>query len=169
MSIFLTSDLHFNHKNIIKYESRPFKSVEHMDNQMITNWNRAVKPNDDIYILGDFCFGDGAFVNNLLDQLNGRKYLIKGNHDNFLKDKDFDKSKFVWIKDYFVLKHNKQKYVLFHYPIQTWDCQHHGSYHCYGHIHSNIGEHRMKYDILNSFNVGVDVNNFTPVNIDTIR
>lgn len=169
MSTFFTSDTHFGHKNIIKYENRPFNSVEEMDICLINKWNQKVKQNDDIYILGDFCFGDGNRANELLRQLNGRKYLIKGNHDSFLKDNKFDNSLFEWVKDYYVLKTKETRLVLFHYPIQVWAEQHYGSIHCYGHIHSNEGtSHPMKYDIVNSFNVGVDINNLEPVSIEDI-
>ena len=165
--IFVISDTHFFHENIIKYENRPFKNIDEMTNVMIHKWNAIVGKNDEIYILGDFSFGDVDETLNLLDLLNGRKYLIKGNHDYCIKDSRV-RNKFEWIKDYYVLKHKKMKFVMFHYPIQVWDCRHHGAYHLYGHIHSNTGNYSMEYDIQNSFNVGVDVNNFSPVLIDDI-
>ena len=52
--IFFTSDTHFNHKAIISYCSRPFESVEEMNDRLIDNWNQVVKPNDTVYHLGDF-------------------------------------------------------------------------------------------------------------------
>jgi calcineurin-like phosphoesterase family protein len=67
-----------------------------------------------------------------------------------------------------MLKINGLKIVLFHYPVQTWDCKHHGSIHLYGHIHSNIGDHPMDYIIPNSYNVGVDVNNFEPISLEEV-
>ena len=167
MTKFFISDTHFSHNNIIKYENRPFTSVEEMNETMINNWNSKVKYNDEVYILGDFIFDNKENALDIIDKLNGRKYMIRGNHDRILKYEEVA-NKFEWIKDYFVLKYNKMKFVLFHYPIQVWDCQHHGSIHLYGHVHSNIGDHRMEYDIPNSYNVGVDVNKFTPISIDEI-
>jgi calcineurin-like phosphoesterase family protein len=170
MSIFFTSDTHFYHKNIIKYENRPFNSVEEMNTAMIENWNETVEPNDEVYILGDFAFADGKTVNELLKRLNGKKYLIKGNHDSFLRDKDFDKSLFAWVKDYHVLNYNNHKYVLFHYPIKVWDCKHHDAIHCYGHVHSKmVNHHKFLDDLVNAYNVGVDVNDFTPISIDDLE
>lgn len=168
MSIFFTSDTHFSHKNIIEYENRPFSGIEEMDAYMIWRWNEKVKPTDSVYILGDFIFGKGADANKILRKLNGNKHLIKGNHDHFLKDGNFNKSLFNWVKDYYVLKYNKMKFILFHYPIQVWDCQHYGAIHLYGHIHSNQGEHVMEYDLPNSYNVGVDVNGYEPVSMEEI-
>jgi calcineurin-like phosphoesterase family protein len=169
MAIYVTSDNHFCHKNIIKYENRPFSDINEMTEIMIKLWNKTVSNTDSIYILGDFAFADGFTVNQILKRLNGKKYLIRGNHDySFLNDKNFDKPNFEWIKDYYVLEYNKLKFVLFHYPIQTWNCQHYGAIHLYGHIHSNKGNHPMKYEIPNSYNVGVDVNGYKPILLDDI-
>lgn len=167
MTNFFISDTHFSHENIIKYENRPFKDTTEMNETMIQNWNNVVKPNDEIYILGDFIFDNKENALDIINRLNGRKYMIKGNHDSILKYKEIT-DKFEWVKDYAVLKYNKTKFILFHWPIQVWDCQHHGAIHLYGHIHSNIGDHRMEHDIPNSYNVRVDVNNFTPISIEKI-
>ena len=76
-----------------------------MNEKLIENWNSRVKANDEIYILGDFLYrGSGIEANNILAKLNGRKYLIKGNHDKFIDEKLFDKNHFIWIKDYHLLK-----------------------------------------------------------------
>lgn len=159
---FYTSDTHFYHTNIIKYESRPFANSEEMNDYLIYKWNEKVKKGDEVYILGDFAFCTGKQANELLQKLNGQKYLVQGNHDSFLKDKEFDRKQFVWIKDYAKINDDGKKIIMFHYPIQVWDCRHHDSIHLYGHIHSNLGNHSMEYDIPNSYNVGVDVNGFEP-------
>ncbi len=79
--IYLISDTHFNHKNIIGYENRPFDSVEEMNQQLIANWNKMISNKDTIYHLGDFASGNYDEVKTIADQLNGYKILIKGNHD----------------------------------------------------------------------------------------
>ena len=164
MSLFFTSDCHFYHKNIIQYTTRPFVSIEEMNETLINNWNDKVKNRkDEIYILGDFAFAKGLIVNDLLKKLNGKKYLIIGNHDRFLKDKELNTSLFEWIKDYYSLRYNKMNIVLFHYPMETWERKHYGSICLHGHVHnSKINE------VQNRFNVGVDVNNFTPVSLKEI-
>lgn len=169
MSIFFTADNHFCHKNIIKYENRPFNSIEEMNEVMINKWNAKVKKNDDVYILGDFIFSDGSTANTIISNLNGRKYLIRGNHDSFLKDNVFNRSLFEWIKDYYVLKQNNLKFVLFHYPIQVWDCKHHNSIHLYGHVHSNKENHHpLLVELGKAYNVGVDVNDFEPISLEAV-
>ena len=168
---YYTSDLHFGHANIIKYEDRPFKSVEEMDEYLIHKWNSKVKKGDEVYIVGDFGFCKGERANHILDRLNGRKYLITGNHDSyFLNDKSFDRSKFEWVKAYATVKDNDTVICLFHYPIAVWDRQHHGSLHFYGHVHSNKdGHHPLLLDLgNNAFNVGCDVHNYEPVSLDEL-
>ena len=75
--IYFISDIHFYHEKIIEYANRPFKDIEEMNNTLIDNWNKKVKLKDEVYILGDFSFGNKEQTLDLLDKLNGRKYLIK--------------------------------------------------------------------------------------------
>lgn len=165
---FVTSDLHFGHANIIKYEDRPFKDVEEMDNKLIENWNNIVSKDDTVYVLGDFSWYKGEKTNEILKQLSGKKILIQGNHDrNFLNDKKFNKDLFEAIYDYLVIKNDKQHYVLFHYPIAEFDGKENGYIHLYGHIHDTnpLLEDKLEH----SYNVGAIRHNFKPVNIEYFR
>lgn len=87
-NIWVTSDTHFNHANILKFEDksgkpvRPFTSVEEMNQTMIDNWNSLVKPGDKVYHLGDVFFGSKEEFKSLWPKLNGRKRLVVGNHDD---------------------------------------------------------------------------------------
>ena len=161
------SDNHFNHLNILEYENRPFKTTEEMDEEMIKRWNSKVKsPKDEVYILGDFCFDNsGKYANEVLDKLNGKKYLIKGNHDTFLKNKNFDITKFEWIKDYAEVNDGGMRVILFHYPIACWNAKQYGSIHLYGHIHSHKLEEAT---LINAYNVGADVQDFYPLTLKEI-
>ena len=163
--IFVTSDLHFGHKNIIKYENRPYENIEQMDEDLIQRWNNTVGKEDTTYVLGDFSWYKGEKTNEILKRLNGKKVLIIGNHDcNFLKDKKFDKSLFEEIEYYKELKYNKKIYVLFHYPIAEHNGKTNGVIHLYGHIHSMNLELERKLMPL-AYNVGVDRNGYVPINI----
>ena len=90
--IYYTSDLHFGHKNIIKYENRPFESIEDMTEGLIERWNNKVTNNDVVYILGDFALKNSymnkAKILECFKRLNGYKYLVPGNHEDYLT-KDF--------------------------------------------------------------------------------
>ena len=170
MKKYFTADPHFGHANMIRLASRPFSDVEEMDKVLVRNWNSTVKQEDEIYIIGDFSwYSDPEKVNSLLKKLNGRKFLITGNHDYFLKNKNFDRSQFVWIKSYAVIKHEGTKLVLFHYPIEEWDGFYRGSVHIHGHQH-NGPEYNVKQQKLNlkRYDAGADANNYAPVSIDHI-
>lgn len=79
--VFFTSDTHFYHGNIIRFCNRPFKDMEMMNETIISNWNNTVGQDDIVFHLGDFCLGGSAEWTKILDRLNGKIYLIMGNHD----------------------------------------------------------------------------------------
>jgi len=88
--IWLISDTHFNHQNIIGFTSRPFSNIEEMNEVMIRNWNNTVSKGDKVYILGDVCHWSNKKKQCTLqelekwtDQLNGDKVLIRSNHTPF--------------------------------------------------------------------------------------
>lgn len=83
------SDLHFYHKNMLnKLDCRNFKNIEEMNKFMIKQWNEKVKKNDEVVVLGDFSFGNYNDTLKIINQLNGKIFLIKGNHDHhFLNEK----------------------------------------------------------------------------------
>ena len=83
--IFLISDSHFGHKNIIKYCNRPFDNVEDMNSTLIKNWNSVVDNEDYVYHLGDFGLGTKDELIAIGNKLNGHKILVMGNHDHMSK------------------------------------------------------------------------------------
>jgi len=91
MTTWFTSDTHFGHANIIRYSNRPYDTTEEHDEALIANWNFSVQPNDEVYHLGDFSFGNKAME--ILPRLNGIIHLIKGNHDHRLSRAELA---FVW-------------------------------------------------------------------------
>jgi calcineurin-like phosphoesterase family protein len=133
---------------------------EEMNEYMIRKWNAKVRVNDETVILGDFAFADGKTVNELLRKLNGRKYLIRGNHDSyFLDDREFDTSLFYWIKDYAEMKDNRRTVVLCHYPIMCYNGQYRTDeegnpkrYMLYGHVHNTYDEKLVNEMIMRTRN-----------------
>jgi calcineurin-like phosphoesterase family protein len=168
-NLFFTSDHHFGHKNIIKFSNRPFENVNEMDEVMIQRWNEKVQPDDEVYHLGDLAFRSKGSIKKVLDRLNGKIYLIKGNHEKLALTYKF---RFEWIKDYFELvvddpefKRGHQMIVLFHYAIKQWNKKHHGSYHLYGHSHGSLPD-----DIqAQSFDIGVDCYDFYPLSYTEVK
>ena len=92
------ADTHFFHRSLNeKMDQRGFEDIEQMNEYMIDQWNSKVRKNDEVVVLGDFSWGNASQTTEILDELKGKIYLIRGNHDRFLDDKNFDASRFVWI------------------------------------------------------------------------
>lgn len=167
--IWFTSDLHFNHTNIIKYEPESrgqFHSLEEMNEKLISNWNERVDDNDTVYILGDVFMGSGDTIQDIMPRLKGKKILIRGNHDTN-KRVELMKPYLEGVYDTFNLKYNGKFYVLCHYPMREWFNKEHHSVHLYGHVHSN--EHRNGCLAQpNSYHIGVDTNGLRPISIEEI-
>jgi calcineurin-like phosphoesterase family protein len=139
MNTYVTSDLHFFHKNILEFchQSRPYSSVDDMHEAIVHNWNTEVQDDDLTYILGDVTFGKISLTIDLLRRLNGRKILIKGNHDKDAVRKAAFCDCFESIHDYLEIKQNGTHVVLMHFPIMLWNLKHHGAVHLHGHLHGN--------------------------------
>ena len=167
---YFIADTHFFHKNVLEFSDRPFKDVEEMNQQLIKNWNSVVKnPKDEVYILGDFVYkGTGKQANEVQEKLRGKKYLIKGNHESYLKEDEFDSTLFEWVKDYHSFKYNKKKLVLFHYPILEWDGFFNGSIHLYGHVHNTRIQYFNEMLGVRALNVGADMLDYKPISIDEV-
>lgn len=164
--IYFTSDLHFFHSRIIAYAKRPFQSVEEMDCQLIRKWNARVSPDDEIYILGDLTLKGPQYANQILEQLQGRKYLLRGNHDFFADRASFRRDALVWVRDYCELEYQGLSFILCHYPLACWNGIREGAFQLHGHMH-----HSRAYNLRNrdggvrQFDVGVDANGMAPVSI----
>lgn len=160
--IYFTSDLHLGHEAVIKYQNRPFANIEEMNRTLINNYNAVVKNNDTCYILGDICHHINlSMANEVISKLNGHKILIIGNHDQIYDAKLFDE-----VYRYFTTSINDKYFVMFHYPILSWQKANSGFIHIHGHIHSN-GEYNSKnreQHILR-YDVGVDSNLYYPVSV----
>ena len=167
--VYFTADIHFYHENIINHAKRPFKNADEMNRKIIDNWNNIVKANDEVYILGDVTMKGASNANTVLSQLKGKKYLIKGNHDNFVEEKNFHSYIFEWVKDYYELEYEGNFFVLFHYPLDEWNKFYRGAFHLHGHQHNNslYNFENLKKG-LRRYDVGVDANYFKPVSIDEI-
>lgn len=176
--IFWVSDTHFSHVNILKYCNRPFESVEAMNEALAANWNSVVGPEDHVYHLGDFCFGNVEKWNWCLEpgRLNGHIHLILGNHDpervfregTLLERFDsIDFQKILIIEGWTV--------IMNHFPFLSFSNNlDHKVIQLFGHIHSGpdgignvmTGGKELQW---NQYDVGVDNNNYTPVSWAQIK
>ena len=168
--IYFTADTHFRHKNIIKYCSRPFNTVQEMDRDLIANWNATVNGDDTVYHLGDFTFWDLSVFQHYTHQLNGCLHIIPGSHDwNWMRE--WRLSHVVVSKSGYDVTLEKPicelmnldcGFVLCHYAMRTWNKSHYGSIHLYGHSHGTLPP------LGRSMDVGVDANRFMPISIEEI-
>lgn len=146
------ADCHFFHQNLLtQMDHRPFASVEEMNEAMLERWNKKVRWNDDVIILGDLSLGGPEETNELVRQLNGHLYLIQGNHDRFGKSKGYETTRFGWIRPYTELNDNKRKIVLCHYPILCYDGQYRRdadgvpkAWMLYGHVHDTQDQRNIE-------------------------
>jgi len=169
MNIWFTSDQHYKHNNIIKHCHRPFSSLEEMHEVLTDNWNNVVGSSDLVYCLGDFFVSWGkqsrSEIDSLLRKLNGNKFLIIGNHDRKEVTQSNLWNQVVYYKELKVDRGSKhrQKIILFHYPIKSWNQIHRGSWMLHGHCHGNL-DHPDGLIM----DVGVDCHNYKPLHIDQV-
>lgn len=165
--IYVISDTHINHSNIIKYCNRPFKNSKEMDEFMIEKWNSVVKPQDKVYHLGDVYMGsDRRYISSVLHSLNGHKRLIVGNHDNVKQPElfnNFEKINMWRMFPEFGL-------LLTHVPVHKSTLRRnplaedaYDLLNIHGHIHQNPSP-EGPYQC-----VCVEQINYTPVNIEELR
>jgi len=123
---FFIADEHYGHKNIIKYQDRPFKDVVEMDETMISNHNSVVTVSDITVHAGDFCWvKDYISAHNYIRKLNGNHIFLKGSHDRWMHK---NSSMQIWEKMI-----EKNYLVVCHYAMHSWPRSHYNSWHLYGH------------------------------------
>ena len=178
-NVFFTSDTHFGHDNIIKYCNRPFKNSDHMNEEIIRNWNRVVKPNDIVFHLGDFMFGDVNRFHSIFDRLNGKIYLILGNHDWKILNQGIIDGAFEGVFNQLKITVDGQNIYLNHFPYLTFDGIYRDkpTWQLFGHVHSDknlYDQHSPDKDRLGfllpmQYDVGMDNNYFTPISFSDVK
>lgn len=147
------SDTHFGHLNIIEFSKRPFESPEKMNETIIQNWNKTVKDNDRVYLLGDVATNKKYIP--LLGQLKGKIILIMGNHDIYPS-----KLYLSYVEDIRGYVY-KEKIIMSHIPIFKGKYERY-IHNIHGHLHENI------LDDPYYTNVCVEQTDYTPINFDEI-
>lgn len=159
-----TSDTHLSHPSILYFHPKrrmaagitleelqadKKTAIEKHDEWLIDLWNKTVKKQDNIYILGDFCLGNRERTEQILKRLNGKKYLIRGNHDKSCKGLE---NYFEWVGDIKEVKftHNQYDFIdpnetfaleMCHFPMLSWNRRPHGTCHIHGHCHNSISDY----------------------------
>lgn len=164
MNYYWTADTHFGHGNIIKYCNRPFSSLQEMDLSIIRNWNAKVKKDDTVFLVGDFNFCQSGEAPDApkksyeyyKSQLNGNIIFLRGSHDKQNKVKTIIRSISILYGGYSIYITHDPRHANPNYQLNF-----------VGHVHnkwkfSNLSK---KSDLIN---IGVDVWDFKPVNINEI-
>ena len=178
--VWFTSDLHFGHRNVLKFCDRPWDNEKEMDNGLIENWNNTVGDNDIVFILGDvFWFNDSHSIKKVLSKLKGKYiYIIPGNHDDFKSYHRVDDDRINLCEDVvvtWITRESKklQEIWLSHYPMMTWPHRENGAYQFFGHIHSKPNRNEgVDQDLplhWNQLDVGCDYWDHKPVSLETLE
>ena len=177
--VFFTSDNHYFHYNIISSCNRPFKDENEMNESLINNWNFVVDEESVVFCLGDFAWGGYNKWKDIRSRLNGKIILITGNHDNKNLTPTAKVELFEFVTQQMYLRIEGRPVYLNHYPFLTYA----GIYRepqdqvwaLHGHIH--LGPNslegrdipRMKYLYPTQYDVGVDMNNYTPISWNEVK
>ena len=159
MTLFFTSDTHFNDPRILRIDRRPFASLAEHDEALVGYWNGAVGQDDEVWHLGDFGRLAKTDVEALLSRLNGRKNLIIGNNDG---PGTTTADGWACVRHYAELEADGHLLILFHYPLRTWNQMGKKSIDLHGHSHGKLKPLTRQYD------VGVDAWNFRPAQLASL-
>ena len=171
--IYVTSDWHFNHKKPFLYAPRGFATVEEMNEGLIQNYNSIVKPDDDVYVLGDLCLGGAEKLEEneqLLKRLNGHIHIVRGNHDTDKKMNMYSAlPNVVEIQNSIYLKYEGFHFYLSHFPSMTTNFDDnkgfkHRLLNLCGHSHTDdkwlnwfTGSYHCEVDAHENFPVSIDI------------
>lgn len=175
--IFFISDFHLFHKNVIKFDNRPFldktgePDVQAMHRTIIANWNDVVGKDDVVFYLGDLVFGRPERANEVLWALNGKIHFVMGNHDEY--DEIVNFKRFETVNDYVDLniigdtKYPNLHFAVMHYPIYSHNRANHGSIHVHAHTHGSLTKGAF-YKNRRAIDVGCNMWDYTPVSYKEI-
>jgi calcineurin-like phosphoesterase family protein len=186
MQFWFTADTHFGHGNIIKYCNRPFMSreerqalrgdararlrlsdetVQRHDDALLEAINARVAVDDELWIVGDFCWGGFAEARRYRDRIRcARVFLVWGNHD-----RGEIAPVFTDTLEQGMIRAEGQEIWLNHYPMRSWNKAFHGSWHIYGHVHGRLVRDDERNPGMLVKDVGVDACDYKPISFAELR
>jgi calcineurin-like phosphoesterase family protein len=165
MSIFVTSDLHFNHDKPFLYQPRGYKNIQEMNEDLLKKFNITVSDEDEVWICGDLTLGDLESAKYYLERLQGHIHVILGNHDT--DNRRIFYESLGWDCQYAtIIKYHKWRFYLSHYPtiVSNYNEDINHLWCLHGHLH----EKSCWGNFPNCYNVCVDAHQGYPINLDTI-
>jgi calcineurin-like phosphoesterase family protein len=179
-NIYFISDFHVGHKNVLKFDGRPFQDTEEMHTELIKRWNSVIEDDDIVYYLGDLAFCRDELAQWFIHSLKGKIHFIMGNHDKLKKirkygrwEEIYEYGTEIFIKDE-DLKSTRgmngyQQIIMTHYPILSWNRAHYGSWHLHGHCHGSLMKSNQDYYKRKVIDVGCNVIDYTPASYEEIK
>jgi calcineurin-like phosphoesterase family protein len=191
-NIWFTSDLHFGHEKAIFHSNRPFRSLEEMNEGLIKNWNKVVRNDDLVIVIGDFSmYAKKPELRGIVARLYGKKCLVLGNHDKTFTTMEWLNMGFDVVCENMTIKIANEIINISHYPYKKpWyvyryydfmnklfpkkffrprrfptELKNDGRFLLHGHTHSPFIQRDFNPRMIH---VGVDANNYTPVNYSNI-
>ena len=178
MKTYFIADLHLGHANCIRFDQRPWESAEEMDMEIIRRWNRKVRKEDHVYVLGDFAYKNKTAISEYTGQMNGFIHLIRGNHD---KRSEAYEGCFREVEDYkemvVMADGVKCQLVLSHYFIPFYNGHRHMAFMLHGHTHKteeSVLEEQLKDQLrtggqrCEAYNVGAMWQGYEPQTFEEI-
>ncbi len=160
MTTYFTSDTHFGDPRVLRFDHRPFPTLDAHDAALIEHWNARVAPHDTVWHLGDFALGPSpARTAAILDALQGRKHLIVGNNDG---PDTLALPGWASVAAYAETTVEDRALVLCHYAFRSWNGIGRGAVNLHGHSHGKLTPMPRQYD------VGVDAQAFRPVTLQEV-
>lgn len=160
--VLFIGDCHFFHTRAIQMCSRPYSSVEEMNEKLIQNWNNKVKKEYQVFVVGDFAFAGKEQIIQIGQRLNGRKTLIWGNHES-ASIKTYYEAGFEFISKYPIIFENK--ILITHIPFFNTSI---GDFkQIFAHLHGNFNK-TLYPNYQKGFCVSVEEINYTPISYDEI-
>lgn len=170
-NVFVTSDHHFGHANILGFTNRPYPTIDEMNADYVKRWNSKVKDGDTVFHLGDFTLSDIRTASKYFDLLNGHIFMLglPWHHDKRWLPYSNNIKNLTVLQALEVVVIPQQGYphpfkiTLSHYPMASWEASYYGMPHFHGHTHSN-----NKITAPHAVNVCVDAWNGYPVPLNTL-
>lgn len=160
MAVWFTSDTHFGDPRILRIDKRPYPDLATHDAALIAAWNAVVRPEDNVWHLGDFALGPSAErIAEILGSLSGTKHLIIGNNDGA---GTLQAHGWASIAHYAEISVDARRLVLCHYAFRTWNGIGRGAVNLHGHSHNKLKPIPRQYD------VGVDAQGPAPISLADI-